>query len=83
MWLVLLKSSSSVAFETIKVLLNFILFEELSKIEILCEPVIFRMILFSVIFLKMKIFFYWKMLIKKYISRQIRIYIDFLIDERR
>ena len=55
--MVSLKSSSSVAFETIKILLNFILFEELSKIEVLCEHVIFRMILFSVIFLKMKIFF--------------------------
>ena len=50
--------SSSVEFETKKIFLNFIFFEEISRIEVLCEHGIFGMILFtfSVIFHQFKIF---------------------------
>ena len=39
--MVSLKSSSSVEFEIKKIFLNLLLFEELSRIEFLCEHVIF------------------------------------------
>ena len=58
MWVVSLKSCSSVEFKTKKIFLNFVFFfEELSTIEVLCEHGIFGMILFisSVIFLQIKI----------------------------
>ena len=48
LWVVSLKSSSSVEFEIKKILLNFLLFEELSRIEILCERDI--LFTFSVIY---------------------------------
>ena len=53
-----LKSSSSLQFEIKKIFLNLVLFEELSRIEILFEHVIFGMIsfTFSVIFLQIMIF---------------------------
>ena len=57
--MVSLKSSSSVEFEIKKIFLNFVFFfEKLSRIEALCEHVIFGMILFtfSVIFLQIKSF---------------------------
>ena len=55
--MVLLKSCSSVEFKIKKIFLNFVFFEELSTLEILCEHGIFGMILFtfSVIFLQIKI----------------------------
>ena len=65
--MVSLKSSSSVEFKTKKIFLNFGFFEELSRIEVLCEHWIFSM-MFSVIFLQIKIFFIRK-LIQNYISR--------------
>ena len=70
MWVVLLKSSSSEEFETKKIFFNFVVFEELSRIEVFCEHVIVDMILFafSVIFLHIKTFFL-KILIQNYISR--------------
>ena len=37
MWVVSLKSSSSVELETKKIFFNFVFFEELSRIEVLCE----------------------------------------------
>ena len=58
MWVVSLKSSSSAEFETKKIFLKFVFFfEELSRIEVFCEHLIFDMILFifSVIF-QFKIF---------------------------
>ena len=57
--MVSLKSSSSVEFKIKKIFLNFVFFfEELSRIEVLCEHGIFGMILFtfSVISLQIKIF---------------------------
>ena len=56
--MVLLKSSSSVDFKIKKIFFIFVFFEELSRIEVLCEHRIFGMILFtfSVIFLKIIIF---------------------------
>ena len=53
-----LKISSSVEFENKKIFLKFV-FEEISRMEILCEHGIFGVILFtfSVHFLKIKIFF--------------------------
>ena len=58
--MVSLKSSSNVEFETKKIffLISFF-FEELSRIEVLCEQRIFDMILFtfSVIFLQTKMFY--------------------------
>ena len=55
--MVSLKSSSRIEFKIKKNFLN-LFFEELSGIEVLCEHGIFVMILFlfSVIFLKIKIF---------------------------
>ena len=57
-WVVSLKSSFSVNFEIKKIFFIFVFFEELSRIEILCEHRIFGMILFtfSVTFLKIIIF---------------------------
>ena len=37
MWVVSLKSWSSVEFKSKKIFLNFVFFEELSRIEVLCE----------------------------------------------
>ena len=56
--MVSLKSCSSVEFKIKKIFLNFVFFEELSRIEFLCEHGIFGMTLFtfSVTFLKIKIF---------------------------
>ena len=56
--MVSLKSSSSVEFKIKKIFLNFVFFDELSRIEVLCVQGIFGMILFtfSVIFLQIKIF---------------------------
>ena len=58
MWVVSLWSSSSLEFEIKKIFLTFVVFEELSRIELLCEHVIFGMIsfTFSVIFLQIMIF---------------------------
>ena len=41
MWVVSLKSSSSLDFEIKKIFVNFVIFEELPRIEVLCEHVIF------------------------------------------
>ena len=59
MWVVSLKSSFSVEFETKKNYLKFVFDEEWSRIEILSEKGIISMILltFSEIFLQIKIFF--------------------------
>ena len=56
MWVVSLKSSHRVEFETKKDFFYFRFFEELSRIEILCEHGIFSMILFtlSVFWLKLR-----------------------------
>ena len=56
--MVSLKSSSSVEFKIKKIFLKFVFFEELSRIEVLCENGIISMILvtFSVTFLQNKIF---------------------------
>ena len=56
--MVSLKISSSLDFEIKKSFLSFVFFEELSRIEVLCEHVIFGMIsfTFSVIFLQSMIF---------------------------
>ena len=58
MWVVSLKSSSSVEFETKKIFLNFIFFEELSRIEF-CDNGIISIILltFSEILVQIKISF--------------------------
>ena len=55
----IIKSWSSIDLETKKIVLKFASFEELSRIEVLCEHMIFDMILFtfSVIFPQIKIFF--------------------------
>ena len=65
-WVVSLKSCSSVEFKIKNIFLNFVFFEELSRIEVLCEQGIFGMIFFTfdVIFLQIKIFS-----IKKSISK--------------
>ena len=69
MWVVSLKSSSSVEIEINKIFVNFVFFfEEVSRIEELCEDVIFGMISFnfSVIFLQI-IIFSMKILVPNYI----------------
>ena len=70
MWVVSLKRSSSVESEIKNIFLNFVLFEELTRFEILREHGIFVMILFtfSVIFLQITIFSK-KKVIQNYISR--------------
>ena len=67
--MVSLKSCSSVECKIKKIFFNFVVFEELSRIEVLCEHGIFGMILFtfSVIFLKIKIFSI-KIVLQIYIS---------------
>ena len=63
--MVSIKSSSSIEFDTKKIFPDFVFFlEELLTIEVLCEHVIFDMILlsFSVIFLQIKTFFIKKMI---------------------
>ena len=52
-----LKSSSSLEFKIKTIFLNFVFFEVLSRIEVLCEHVIFGMISFnfSLIFLQIMI----------------------------
>ena len=69
MWVVSLKNSSSVEFGT-NFCLNFVFFEEISRIDFLCEQGIFVMNLFSfsVIFHQIKIIFI-KISIQNYISR--------------
>ena len=70
MLVVSLKNSSSVELEIKKVFLNFVFFfEELSSFKVLCENVIFGMILFTLrgIFVQIKIF---SIVIQNHISRQ-------------
>ena len=47
MWVVSLKNSSSLEFEIDKIFVNFAFFEELPRIEILCEHVVFGMTSFT------------------------------------
>ena len=74
-----------VEFETRKIILNFAFFEELSRIEVLCEHVIFDMILFtfSVIFLQIKTIFLKKFWLKITFQAKKWVNFEFLIDERR
>ena len=53
-----LKSSSNVEFKIKKIFLNFFFFEELSRIELLCEHGIFGSLLFTftVIFVRINLF---------------------------
>ena len=62
-----LKSSSSVEFEIKRFFYYRFFFKELSRFEVLCEHVIFGMILFTIwgIFVQIKIFFYKKSFHKK------------------
>ena len=70
MLVVSLKSSSSVEFEYKKNFWNFVFFDKLSRFKVLCEHVIFGMILFTVwgIFAQIKIFSI-KIVIENYILR--------------
>ena len=68
--MVSLKSPSSVEFKIKMIFSNFFFFEQLSRIEVLCEHRMFGMILFifSVIFLQIKIFSIG-LIFQNYISR--------------
>ena len=76
------KSSSSVTFETKKIFLNFDFFRGVIEVKVLCEHVVFSMILFTFwgIFVKIKDFFYKNSNLKLYFTQQMN---QFCVPNRR